>query len=148
MVKNLPALWETRVQSLGLEDTLEKGMDTHSSIIAWRIPWLEEPGRLQSMELQRVGYDWMANTNYREISFLRHSPVTTFSHCTPPPATHTYINTTRGHLPIIYYEGKCTLIIYKCICMLIMYFYLLSLQQLTLYWAYNRSPLNGEVLNV
>ena len=57
MVKNLPALWETRVQSLGLEDTLEKGMDTHSSIIAWRIPWLEEPGRLQSMESQRVGYD-------------------------------------------------------------------------------------------
>ena len=57
MVKNLPALWETRVQSLGLEDPLEKGMDTHSSIIAWRIPWLEEPGRLQSMELQRVGYD-------------------------------------------------------------------------------------------
>ena len=57
MVKNLPALWETWVQSLGLEDTLEKGMDTHSSIIAWRIPWLEEPGRLQSMESQRVGYD-------------------------------------------------------------------------------------------
>ena len=57
MVKNLPALWETRVQSLSLEDPLEKGMDTHSSIIAWRIPWLEEPGRLQSMELQRVGYD-------------------------------------------------------------------------------------------
>ena len=57
MVKNLPALWRTRVQSLGLEDPLEKGMDTHSSIIAWRIPWLEEPGRLQSMESQRVGYD-------------------------------------------------------------------------------------------
>ena len=48
MVKNLPAMWETRVQSLGLKDPLEKGMATHSSILAWRIPWTEEPGRLQS----------------------------------------------------------------------------------------------------
>ena len=57
MVKNLPAMQETRVQSLGPEDPLEKGMATHSSILAWRIPWTEEPGRLQSMELQRVGHD-------------------------------------------------------------------------------------------
>ena len=48
-VKNLPAMWETQVQSLGWEDPLEKGMATHSSILAWRIPWTEEPGRLQSM---------------------------------------------------------------------------------------------------
>ena len=48
MVKNLPAVRETRVQSLGGEDTLEMGMATHSSILAWRIPWTEEPGRLQS----------------------------------------------------------------------------------------------------
>ena len=46
MVKNLPAMQETQVQSLGWEDTLEKGMATHSSILAWRIPWTEEPGRL------------------------------------------------------------------------------------------------------
>jgi len=46
MVKNLPAMQETRVQSLGGEDPLEKGMATHSSILAWRIPWTEEPGRL------------------------------------------------------------------------------------------------------
>ena len=47
-VKNLPAMWETRVQSLGQKDPLEKGMDTQFSILAWRIPWTEEPGRLYS----------------------------------------------------------------------------------------------------
>ena len=56
-VKNLPAVWETWVQSLSWEDPLEEGMATHSSILAWRIPWIEEPGRLQSMELQRVRLD-------------------------------------------------------------------------------------------
>ena len=49
MVKRLPTMWETWVQSLGLEDLLEKEMATHSSILAWKIPWMEEPGRLQSM---------------------------------------------------------------------------------------------------
>ena len=48
-VKNLPAMWETWVRSLGREDPLDKGMATHSSILAWRIPWTEEPGGLQSM---------------------------------------------------------------------------------------------------
>ena len=48
-VKNLPAMWETWILSLGQEDPLEKGMATHSSILAWRIPWTEEPGGLQSM---------------------------------------------------------------------------------------------------
>ena len=57
IVNNLPAMQETRVQSLGQEDPLEKGMATHSSIPAWRIPWTEEPGRLQSMGLQRVRHD-------------------------------------------------------------------------------------------
>ena len=56
-VKNLPAMWETRVQSLGWEDPLEKGMDTHSSTLAWRIPWTDEPGRPQSVGLQKVGHD-------------------------------------------------------------------------------------------
>ena len=54
---------ETWVWSLGWEDSLEKGMATHSSIIAWRIPWTEEPGKLQSMELQRVRHDWATNTH-------------------------------------------------------------------------------------
>ena len=53
-IKNLPAMQETRVQSLGWKDPLEKGMATHSSILAWKIPWAEELGRLQSMGLQRV----------------------------------------------------------------------------------------------
>ena len=57
MVKNPPATQETQVQSLDQEDPLEKEMATHSSISAWEIPWTEEPGRLQSMGLQRAGYD-------------------------------------------------------------------------------------------
>ena len=56
-VKNLPAMQKTWVQSLGQEDPLEKGIATHSSILAWKIPWTEEPGGLQSMESQRVGRD-------------------------------------------------------------------------------------------
>ena len=57
MVKNLPAMQEMGVQSLDWEDALEKGMATHSGILAWRIPWAEKPGGLQSMGLQRVGHD-------------------------------------------------------------------------------------------
>ena len=57
MVKNLPAMQVTWVQSLGWEDPLEKGMATHSSILAWRILWTVKPGRLQSMGLQRVGHN-------------------------------------------------------------------------------------------
>ena len=56
-VKNLPAVQEAQVPSLGWEDPLEKGMATHSSTLAWRIPWTEEPGGLQSVGLQRVGCD-------------------------------------------------------------------------------------------
>ena len=57
MVKNLPAMQETQVQSLGQEDPLEKEMATHSSILIWEIPWTCEPGRLQSMGSQRVEHD-------------------------------------------------------------------------------------------
>ena len=57
LVKNPPAMWETWVQSLGWEDPLEKGTATHSSILAWRISWIEEPGGLQSMGSQRVRHD-------------------------------------------------------------------------------------------
>ena len=56
-VKNLPAVQETWVRSLGWEDPLEKDMVFHSSILAWKIPWMEEPGRLQSMAWQRIGHD-------------------------------------------------------------------------------------------
>ena len=57
MVKRLPTMQQTRVQSLGREDALQKEMAPHSSTLAWKIPWTEEPGRLQSMGLQRVGHD-------------------------------------------------------------------------------------------
>ena len=57
MVKNLPTMWDTKVQSLGWKDPLEKGMAIHSSIVNWRIPWTEQPGKLQSMGLQRVRHD-------------------------------------------------------------------------------------------
>ena len=57
MVMNLPAMQETQVQPLGGEDPLEKEMATHSSILAWRIPWTEEPGGIQSTGSQRVGHD-------------------------------------------------------------------------------------------
>ena len=57
MVKNLPAMKETWVQSLGQEDPLEKGMATHASILAWEIPWIEEPGRPRSMRSQTVGHN-------------------------------------------------------------------------------------------
>ena len=57
IVKNPPAMWETWVQSLGWESLLEEGMASHSNILAWRIPWTEEPGGLQSMVSQRVGHD-------------------------------------------------------------------------------------------
>ena len=60
MVKNLPAMWETCVWSLGQEESLEKGMATHSSILAWEIPRTEEPGTLESMGSQRVRRDWFS----------------------------------------------------------------------------------------
>ena len=61
-VKNLPAMQETWVRSLGREDPLEKGMAAHSSTLAQRIPWTQEPGELQSMVSQRVGHNWATNT--------------------------------------------------------------------------------------
>ena len=57
IVKNPPAMQETRIQPLGWDDPVEKGMATHASILAWEIPWTEEPGGLQSMGSQRVGQD-------------------------------------------------------------------------------------------
>ena len=62
MVKNLPAFWETRIRSLGWEDPLEKGVATHSNILARRIPWTEEPGGLESLGSKRVRHNWVTNT--------------------------------------------------------------------------------------
>ena len=80
-VKNLPTVQETRVQFLGWGNPLVKGMATHSSILAWRIAWTVEPGRLQSMGLQRFGHNWVTNTHTdthtstREYSFRHHLAV-------------------------------------------------------------------------
>ena len=68
-VKNLPAMWETWVWSLGHEDPLEKEMATLSSFLTWKIPWTEKPGVLQSMGLQRAGHDWETNTHANQQEF-------------------------------------------------------------------------------
>ena len=68
-VKRMPTMWETRVQSLGREDLLEKEMATHSSIRAWKIPWMEEPGRLQSMGSQRAGHDSTTSLHLSKSTF-------------------------------------------------------------------------------
>ena len=70
-LKHLPAMWETRVRPLGWEDPLEKEMATHSSILAWKIPWTEEPGGLYSMGWQRVGHDWVTSLHYFEHFMLK-----------------------------------------------------------------------------
>ena len=67
MVKNPPAMWETWAQSLGWKDTLEKGIATHSSILAWRIPRTEEPGRLQSMGVTK---SWMQLNTYKHAFYF------------------------------------------------------------------------------
>ena len=97
-VKNLPAMQETQVWFLGQEDPLEKGMAIHSSILACRVPWTEEPGGLQSMGLQRVGHDRVTNASTFFLCSLYNSSKTvrtgrellpevkmTLSHPTPPP---------------------------------------------------------------
>ena len=81
MVKNLPAMQKTQVWSLDLEDPLEREMATHSSILGWTILCTEEPGRLQSMGLQRVGLDWMTNTHV-VIAEIKYA--TNVVHCCHP----------------------------------------------------------------
>ena len=70
MVKRLPTMWETRVQPLGQEDLLEKEMATHYSILAWKIPWMEEPGWLQSMGSKRVRHDWATSVQFSSVQLL------------------------------------------------------------------------------
>ena len=67
-IKRLPATWETRVWFLGREDPLEKEVATHSRTLAWKIPWTEEPCRLQSMGSQRVGHDWATSLTHSQIN--------------------------------------------------------------------------------
>ena len=67
---SLPAVWETWIRSLGWEDALEKEMVTHSSILAWIIPWTEEPGRIQSMGSQEIGQDWATSFHFTSLHFI------------------------------------------------------------------------------
>ena len=90
MVKNPPAMQETWLRPLGWQDPLEKGTATHSTILAWRIPWKEEPGRLQSMGSQRVEHDSVTFTfslsgDSQMSSFPEPPPVCTLSQFTPWP---------------------------------------------------------------
>ena len=72
MVKRLPAMQESQVRSLGWEDPLEKEMATHSSTLAWKIPWIEEPGRLQSMGSQGVKHDWVTSLHSLHVYIHTH----------------------------------------------------------------------------
>ena len=75
-IKRLPTMWETEVRSLGWEDPLEKEMATHSSTLAWKIPWMEEHGRLQSMGSQRIGHDWVTSLHFTSLRLKKRSDPT------------------------------------------------------------------------
>ena len=79
-VKNLPVVQETQVQFLGWEDPLEKEMATHSSILAWKISWTEEPDGLQSRGLQRVEHDWVTNTYLHLLNHSQHTEENSVKH--------------------------------------------------------------------
>ena len=79
MVQHVPTMQETRVQSLGWEDLLEKAMATHSITLAWKIPWMEEPGRLQSMGSQRVRHDWATSLSFSPCVLSHFSHVWLFA---------------------------------------------------------------------
>ena len=87
-VKLLSTMWETRVRSLGQEDPLEKAMAPHSSTLAWKIPWTEEPGGLQSTGSQRVGHDWATSLPLSQSSPISPTP----HHTHPRSATLTTTN--------------------------------------------------------
>ena len=89
MVKHLPAMWETRVQSLGREDPLENEMATYSSTLAWKIPWTEEPGRLWSMGSWRVGHNWATSLSFSHMNHRKQTslliPHPQHLECKPKP---------------------------------------------------------------
>ena len=105
MVKNLPVMKETWVWSLCGEDPLEWEMATHSSALAWRIPWTEEPGRLQSLGSQRVGHAWVTNTHTQNAGHLL-----TSSCCT-------YLSADPDSLLLCFHRvsSDCSLIVSTCI---------------------------------
>ena len=98
MGKCVPAMWETQVWSLGWEDPLEKEMATHSSTLAWKIPWVEEPGTLQSMVPQRVRHDWATSLSLHTVYMFVHVCV-----CVVYGSLNVYSRS--------YYKGRFTLFI-------------------------------------
>jgi len=92
IVKNPPAMWETWVRSLGWEHPLEKCMDIHSSIQAWRIPWTEEPGGLLSMGLQRIKHDWASKHSIYSIHPSIHLSIYPSIHTCIHPSIHLSIH--------------------------------------------------------
>ena len=116
MIKNLPAMQETWVWSLDQEDHLKKEMATHSSILAWRIPWTEEPGGLQSMGSQWVGHDWATNTY--TLSHHR-SSVTGSKNLTrelrPPFPAHTIQKISCSHLMITSFSYPILTFFFCCL---------------------------------
>ena len=129
MVKCLPAMRETRVQSLDWEDPLEKEMATHSSTHAWKIPWMKKPGGLQSMGLQRVGHNWAtSHSPWTSIFLFIYWPsIAKFLFCccgccfylrTCQLQIGTCPSTTNGPLPIAFASNWTTraFAIYLCCC--------------------------------
>ena len=124
MVKNLSAMQETWVWSLGWEDTLEKRVATHFSILAWRIPWTEDPGRLHSMGSQRVGHDWVTNTSicFRHsdwVVWLSRVVIMTFSTWSfyILGSKTMYVLTWFSQMDLFYYSPK--LVVFFRLCVLI-----------------------------
>ena len=107
MVKHLTAMQESWVRSLSREYPLEKEMATYSSILAWKIPWTEEPGRLQSMGLQRVGQDWETITHIHTHTHTPPHPLQSLSLWEHIPTCITAINKTRINLYIQLWGNVC-----------------------------------------
>ena len=118
LVKNLTAMQKIQVQSLGWEDPLKEEMATHPSILAWRIPWTEEPGGLQSMGLQRVGDNWATNTLFLKwIQWFPHwllIVIATIKHLLLPTWCQYYLYfTDELGLREFKYQGRCCYLVTK-----------------------------------
>ena len=129
MVKSPPVMWETWVQSLNWEDPLEEGMATHSSILAWRIPWTGKAGVLQSMGWQRVGYNWVTkHTHSWQFNFQffkespRCSPSWLYQFASPPTVQESSLSSTPSPAFIVCrlfddgHSDQCEMISHVLIC--------------------------------
>ena len=141
MVKNLPAVLETWVWSMGQEDPLEKGMANHSGILAWKIPWREDPGGLQCMGSERVRHDWATNTFTFTFVFYKDNSLFKCFFVILSNRFYLY-NTPSGYL--ILNKCQCSFYFYgtnKHIKQFLRAFYVLSLCQVLWYTELNSSDL-------